>query len=1031
MEDALNLDNHNEETIIPYKKLYKEPFVPRPLYLPNEPITIKIVDVDAAGSYNILNPYLYTIEVKHGDYQWTIYRRYKHFQHLHQQIQLLRAALNIPFPTKNHREQRASFKVSTRSNTNPILVRFPLRPEALISPEELPSRKKQLENYLNAILTNPVFCEHNETRNFLEVSIISFVDQMGPKRKEGVINKKRIDRVYTGCLQTIFSGMRIFGMWRKRWLFVKDSCVGYFGEDGEEIRCVLLMDQGFKVAAGVSHTGSNSGLSISNLSRQMIIKGWTRRKAAEWLDCIEKAMTTTGAEFISANRFGSYAPVRSESPCTWFVDGCDYMNTVADAIELAREEIFIADWWLSPEIYLKRPQVDREKWRLDVMLHRKAEEGVRIFVLLYKEVEMGLSINSLYTKRQLASRHPNIKVLRHPDHVASGVLLWAHHEKLVIVDQTVAFVGGIDLCYGRWDDKQHKLTDLGGEPVKNEHYGLMKMVQSSHTVGQHVPSALLQLAKAANRVTMGTVTSIPSDKINEPGRIATVVERMRTRGREWADEFIDKNRNLVGRGRADSEITLNRPDSMNEDEASLGGIAETREDGSPDSGNQARPLTKMWIGKDYTNFIVKDFSQLDQPLIDAVDRTSTPRMPWHDIALLVTGSAARDAARHFIQRWNAVKIEKVKIDPSYPFLMPKSYHQRFGPLRYFNYDKATKRTECQVLRSASTWSSGTRTTEDSIHQAYIDSIKNAKHYIYIENQFFITLAGGSGNELCNKIGRALFDRILLAHKNRTCFRVYVVMPLLPGFEGEIGTGTGTAIQAIAHWNYASICRGNNSLMGKLRGAHIDPLAYVSFYGLRTHSELHNQPITELIYVHSKLMIVDDNLVICGSANINDRSLSGKRDSEVALIVKDIEFVKSTMNKHQYMAGRFALSLRKRLFREHLGVETDESGVDSVDISDPIADSFYKGTWMHRAAVNTNIYDKVFRCSPSDSITSFEKLNAMKSNLSLAITDPVSARTHLSEIKGHLVLLPLLFLGEENLTPGAGTAESLMPTSLWT
>ena len=88
--------------------------------------------------------------------------------------------------------------------------------------------------------------------------------------------------------------MRIFGMWRKRWLFVKDSCVGYFGEDGEEIRCVLLMDQGFKVAAGVSPTGSNSGLSISNLSRQMIIKGWTRRKAAEWLDCIEKAMTTTG-----------------------------------------------------------------------------------------------------------------------------------------------------------------------------------------------------------------------------------------------------------------------------------------------------------------------------------------------------------------------------------------------------------------------------------------------------------------------------------------------------------------------------------------------------------------------------------------------------------------------------------------------------------------------------------------------------------------------------------------------------------------
>ena len=38
-------------------------------------------------------------------------------------------------------------------------------------------------------------------------------------------------------------------------------------------------------------------------------------------------------------------------------------------------------------------------------------------------------------------------------------LLWAHHEKIVVIDQVVAFVGGIDLCYGRWDDHTHKLTD--------------------------------------------------------------------------------------------------------------------------------------------------------------------------------------------------------------------------------------------------------------------------------------------------------------------------------------------------------------------------------------------------------------------------------------------------------------------------------------------------------------------------------------------------------------------------------------------
>jgi phosphatidylserine/phosphatidylglycerophosphate/cardiolipin synthase-like enzyme len=37
---------------------------------------------------------------------------------------------------------------------------------------------------------------------------------------------------------------------------------------------------------------------------------------------------------------------------------------------------------------------------------------------------------------------------------------------------------------------------------------------------------------------------------------------------------------------------------------------------------------------------------------------------------------------------------------------------------------------------------------------------------------------------------------------------------------------------------------------------------------------------EQIYVHGKLMIVDDRAIICGSANINDRSMLGNTDSEV-------------------------------------------------------------------------------------------------------------------------------------------------------
>ncbi len=34
---------------------------------------------------------------------------------------------------------------------------------------------------------------------------------------------------------------------------------------------------------------------------------------------------------------------------------------------------------------------------------------------------------------------------------------------MVVVDQAIGFLGGLDLCYGRWDDNSHKLEDQGPE----------------------------------------------------------------------------------------------------------------------------------------------------------------------------------------------------------------------------------------------------------------------------------------------------------------------------------------------------------------------------------------------------------------------------------------------------------------------------------------------------------------------------------------------------------------------------------------
>jgi len=55
------------------------------------------------------------------------------------------------------------------------------------------------------------------------------------------------------------------------------------------------------------------------------------------------------------------------------------------------------------------------------------------------------------------------------------------------------------------------------------------------------------------------------------------------------------------------------------------------------------------------------------------------------------------------------------------------------------FSPETQRVEVQVLRSVSHWSTLIDKTEDSIQQAYVSLIANSRHYIYIENQFFVSL----------------------------------------------------------------------------------------------------------------------------------------------------------------------------------------------------------------------------------------------------------------------------------------------------
>ena len=91
------------------------------------------------------------------------------------------------------------------------------------------------------------------------------------------------------------------------------------------------------------------------------------------------------------------------------------------------------------------------------ILYLLAKRGVKIYILLFYEISIALPLNSLFAKTTLKELHQNIKITRHPK--GSSSILWSHHEKLVVIDQKIAFVGGIDLCWGRYDTNKHPIVE--------------------------------------------------------------------------------------------------------------------------------------------------------------------------------------------------------------------------------------------------------------------------------------------------------------------------------------------------------------------------------------------------------------------------------------------------------------------------------------------------------------------------------------------------------------------------------------------
>jgi phospholipase D1/2 len=546
-------------------------------------------------------------------------------------------------------------------------------------------------------------------------------------------------------------------------------------------------------------------LKLENGERSLKLIARSENQAKLWIKSIQDMIS--GTVWTTPHRFHSFAPVRSNCAAQWFVDGRDHFWAVSSAMEMAQDVIYIHDWWLSPELYMRRPANGNQEFRLDRILKRKAEQGVKIFVIVYRNVGSTVVTDSSWTKHSLIGLHQNIHVLRSPNQWLQNTYFWAHHEKLCIIDHTVAFVGGIDLCYGRYDTPDHVLVD-------------------------------------------------------------------------------------------DSQFNF----------------AENRQNATEESIK-----FQKFPGKDYSNPRVKDFYGLDKPYESMYDREAVPRMPWHDVHMMTAGQAAGDLSRHFVQRWNYLLRQKRPSRPT-PLLTPPPDFSE-ADLERFNL---TGTCEVQLLRSSGNWSLGLNKVEKSIQEAYLKLIETSEHFVYIENQFFITSTSIEGTVVENRVGDALVDRIIRAHSEGTKWKAVIVIPLMPGFESQVDEADGSAVRVIMQCQYMSISRGETSIFAKLKKMKINPDDYIQFFSLRKWGRIgpHRKVVCEQLYIHSKILLVDDRVALIGSANINERSQLGNRDSEVAAVVRDTDTVDTTMNGEPYKAGNFCHTLRMRLMREHLGVDVD-------------------------------------------------------------------------------------------------------------
>jgi phosphatidylserine/phosphatidylglycerophosphate/cardiolipin synthase-like enzyme len=239
---------------------------------------------------------------------------------------------------------------------------------------------------------------------------------------------------------------------------------------------------------------------------------------------------------------------------------------------------------------------------------------------------------------------------------------------------------------------------------------------------------------------------------------------------------------------------------------------------------------------------------------DRFDTSAHPargQVGWHDATARLAGPAVADVAEHFGMRWHEVSGELLPA-PTVP--------------------KAAGELELQIVRTVP--EKIYRRLPDGdfrILESYLRALASAQRLIYLENQFLWS----------PEITAVLRDKLRRPPADE--FRLLVVLPAKPNSGGDDTRGVlGDLIEADAGAGRFLAC---------------------TLYA-------RSGRLSDRVYVHAKIGIVDDAWLTLGSANLNEHSLLN--DTEMNVVTRDPGLVRQT---------------RLRLWAEHLELPLDQVDVE--------------------------------------------------------------------------------------------------------